>query len=69
MAADRDEVVMKPRVNADHVAARGKPACPVCRSHEVSTASRTVTEATYWRCHACGEIWNPSRLLTFKARP
>jgi len=45
-----------------------KPLCPICRSDQVSTTSKTVTEETYWRCHGCGEIWNQSRLLSFKAR-
>lgn len=45
-----------------------KPACPMCRSREVSTTSKTVSEATYWRCHTCGEIWNQSRLVSFRVR-
>jgi ribosomal protein L37AE/L43A len=36
--------------------------CPFCRSRKLTTASRTVTAATYWRCTTCGEIWNASRL-------
>jgi transposase-like protein len=59
---------MKPIVNAGRLATSAKPACPVCRCDQVSTTSRTVTETTYWRCHACGEIWNQARLLTFKVR-
>jgi transposase-like protein len=35
--------------------------CPFCRSNQVSTTSKTVSSSTYWRCQACGEIWNPSR--------
>ncbi len=35
--------------------------CPVCKSGELSTTSKTIDEATYWRCHACGEVWNASR--------
>lgn len=38
--------------------------CPFCRSTHVVTTSKLVSEATYWRCHVCGQIWNPSRLLT-----
>ena len=45
-----------------------KPMCPVCRSEQVSTTSKTVTDATYWRCHGCGEIWNQSRLTSFGRR-
>lgn len=35
--------------------------CPFCRSTRVATASKTVSDSTYWRCLACGEIWNPTR--------
>lgn len=37
-------------------------ACPFCRSKTLTTTSRTITAATYWRCTTCGEIWNASRL-------
>jgi transposase-like protein len=36
-------------------------ACPFCASDRVSTTSKTPTVSTYWRCHSCGEIWNPGR--------
>jgi len=36
--------------------------CPFCRSADVTTKSKVVNESTYWRCTACGEIWNPGRL-------
>jgi transposase-like protein len=36
--------------------------CPFCRSHDVTTTSKSIDEKTYWRCGACGQIWNPSRL-------
>ena len=35
--------------------------CPECKSDDLSTTSKTIDEATYWRCHACGEVWNASR--------
>jgi transposase-like protein len=35
--------------------------CPSCRSSEVSTVSKVVTAATYWRCSACGDVWNAGR--------
>lgn len=35
--------------------------CPVCRSAEVSTASKVVSAASYWRCSTCGEVWNVGR--------
>lgn len=53
---------------ADRLATPPKPVCPFCRSDQVTTMSKSVTDATYWRCHGCGEIWNQSRLLSFKAR-
>lgn len=35
--------------------------CPVCRSSDVTTASKVVSAASYWRCSACGEVWNVGR--------
>ena len=35
--------------------------CPSCRSSEVTTVSKVVTAATYWRCSACGDVWNAGR--------
>jgi transposase-like protein len=37
-------------------------ACPFCRSLKISTASEKVDASTYWRCEACGEMWNVGRL-------
>jgi transposase-like protein len=37
-------------------------ACPFCASLNVTTTSKAVTLSTYWRCTACGQIWNASRL-------
>lgn len=36
--------------------------CPACKSRDVTTTSKVVTSASYWRCRACGEIWNAERL-------
>ena len=36
--------------------------CPYCQSSDVKTTSKTIDESTYWRCRACGQIWNPGRL-------
>jgi transposase-like protein len=41
------------------------PACPFCQSKQVSTTDKTTGPDAYWRCHACGQIWNPSRLTSF----
>lgn len=38
--------------------------CPFCRSGQITTTSKSVTETSYWRCHGCGQIWNPARLVT-----
>lgn len=35
--------------------------CPACRSQDVKTTSNVVTVASYWRCLACGEVWNAGR--------
>ena len=36
--------------------------CPFCRSPKVMTTSGKVDVSTYWRCEACGEMWNVDRL-------
>jgi ribosomal protein L37AE/L43A len=36
--------------------------CPFCRSTKVTTTSQKADAANYWRCEACGEIWNAGRL-------
>lgn len=35
--------------------------CPSCRSADVRTTSKVVSAASYWRCEACGEVWNAGR--------
>lgn len=35
--------------------------CPFCASERVATTGKAVTVSSYWRCEACGEIWNPGR--------
>jgi hypothetical protein len=37
-------------------------ACPFCNSVDVTTTSKAVNVSTYWRCIACGQIWNVGRL-------
>jgi transposase-like protein len=37
-------------------------ACPVCKSRDLTTTSKTVTSSSYWRCVTCGEVWNAERL-------
>lgn len=36
--------------------------CPSCRSQDLVTTSKVVTPDSYWRCCACGEVWNAARL-------
>lgn len=35
--------------------------CPECGSSRVKTTNKPITASTYWRCDACGEIWNVER--------
>jgi transposase-like protein len=35
--------------------------CPFCRSAKISTPSERVDASTYWRCEACGQMWNVGR--------
>lgn len=49
-------------VRAEEVLHLPKPdACPVCRSSAVQTTSKSPDSESYWRCTACGEVWNPGR--------
>jgi predicted Zn finger-like uncharacterized protein len=38
--------------------------CPACQSAALTTASKSPDRESYWRCTACGEVWNPSRART-----
>ena len=42
--------------------------CPFCRSPKITTASEKVDATSYWRCEACGEMWNLGRLQTSSSR-
>ena len=44
-------------------------ACPFCKSRDVKTTSKEVNASTYWRCTACGQIWNASRLQQGQRTP
>jgi predicted Zn finger-like uncharacterized protein len=35
--------------------------CPACRSQDVTTTSKVASTDAYWRCGACGEVWNVAR--------
>ena len=43
--------------------------CPFCKSRDVTTTSKEVNVSTYWRCTACGQIWNVSRLRQGRRTP
>lgn len=44
---------------SDKVAAPAR--CPSCASTDLKTTSKTVDTSTYWRCAACGDVWNDAR--------
>ena len=52
---------MKARTDSSPVAP-APAACPFCRSARIGTAGEKITSSTYWRCEACGEMWNEDRL-------
>ena len=35
--------------------------CPFCRSARISIPNEKVSASTYWRCDACGQMWNVKR--------
>jgi len=37
-------------------------ACPFCRSPKIMTTSTKADSSSYWRCEACGQVWNVGRL-------
>ena len=53
----------RPPVPSDTVPETAAPVtkCPFCESTRVATTTKAVSSSTYWRCEACGEIWNPGR--------
>jgi len=32
--------------------------CPDCGSRAIDTLAKAITADTYWRCVACGMVWN-----------
>lgn len=32
--------------------------CPFCRSKAIGTLAKVVTRSTFWRCQACGQVWD-----------
>jgi len=37
-------------------------ACPFCQSAKIRAASVKADSSAYWRCEACGQMWNVGRL-------
>jgi transposase-like protein len=37
-------------------------ACPFCHSAKIMTANVKADSSAYWRCEACGQVWNVGRL-------
>jgi transposase-like protein len=35
--------------------------CPACQSSAIATTDKKPDADSYWRCSACGEIWNRAR--------
>lgn len=56
-------------VNSTTPATSERVACPFCKSWDVKTTSKEVNASTYWRCTACGQIWNASRLPQVRRTP
>jgi hypothetical protein len=42
--------------------------CPFCGAGTIKAASEKVDASSYWRCVACGEMWNLNRMQTAPAR-
>jgi predicted Zn finger-like uncharacterized protein len=35
--------------------------CPTCRSQAIVTTAKVPDAQSYWRCTACGDMWNVTR--------
>jgi transposase-like protein len=35
--------------------------CPSCHSKDIKAADKVVDASSYWRCGACGDVWNVMR--------
>jgi hypothetical protein len=38
--------------------------CPFCRATTLRSPGEKFDANAYWRCEACGEMWNAARLQT-----
>jgi len=52
-------------VDTNSSAEEAPPAsCPACRASAIVTTAKTPNAGSYWRCTACGEVWNDARRRT-----
>jgi hypothetical protein len=42
--------------------------CPDSGSKSIGTLAKIITVDTYWRCQACGAVWNETRSRTYAPR-
>jgi hypothetical protein len=49
--------------NAGPTTAPVPTSCAFCGSGKIATTGKSTSVAAYWRCHTCGQIWNPARLV------
>jgi predicted Zn finger-like uncharacterized protein len=42
-------------------AAKAPASCPSCQSLSIVTTAKSPDADSYWRCIACGDVWNDSR--------
>jgi ribosomal protein L37AE/L43A len=59
--ANSDKFLTVSDVTAKH---NQPPACPKCGSRDTSSAAKRPTDNSYWRCLKCGDVWNPSQLMS-----
>jgi len=62
------EVVVKTLRPETPAAVIAPTSCPFCGAATIKAASQKVDASTYWRCVACGEMWNLNRMQTAPAR-
>jgi predicted Zn finger-like uncharacterized protein len=47
----------------------GRASCPTCHSVAIVTTAKSPDADSYWRCTACGDVWNDSRRKTTPQYP
>jgi transposase-like protein len=51
-----------------HQPSNSPTACPFCGSPRILTASEKIDASSYWRCEACGDVWNLARVQAAAGR-